>query len=99
MAGDCLVFLFLPSLLFLTRWGRETGGWGASALYYPKLRIPEELTIEKTKIQAPSLYQYKFIRTGYYLQDIESQRRHILYSHRIRGVATLRALTAACRQS
>lgn len=47
MAGDCFVFLFLPSLLFLIRWGRETGGWGASALYYPKLRIPEGLTIEE----------------------------------------------------
>jgi len=78
----------LPSLLFLIRWGRETGGWGASALYYPKLRIPEDLAIdEETKIQAPPLYQYEFIRTGYYLQDIESQRRHIFHSHRIRGVA------------
>jgi hypothetical protein len=58
MAGDCLVFFFAV-LLFLIRWGRETGGWGAFALYYPKLRIPEELTIEEEiKIQAPSLYQY-----------------------------------------
>lgn len=42
-----LFFPFLPSLLFPIRWGRETGGWGASALYYPKLRIPEGLAMEE----------------------------------------------------